>query len=184
MKKLLRRKFLPANHRQEAFLDYHNLQQLSLSVEELIHEFDKLRMRCDVNEKEEQIIAQFLGTLKPEIADVVSLQPYLMYEDVCRLALKVEKQQSKGKSKVTFGHGNINPKPNPVVIDKGKGEQFIKVSTQGGNIRAPRCFKCQGLGHYARECPNQRIVTLWDDSSAPVYDTEEDYENTTTPQCE
>ncbi|GJZ91416.1 putative nucleotidyltransferase, ribonuclease H [Tanacetum coccineum] len=48
MKKLMKAKFLPENHRQEAFLDYHNLSQQNMTVEEVINEFDKLRMRCDV----------------------------------------------------------------------------------------------------------------------------------------
>ncbi|GJZ71232.1 hypothetical protein Tco_0635083 [Tanacetum coccineum] len=42
-------------------------------------------------EKEEHVVTRFLGVLKPEIADTVSLQPYWTYTDVCRLALKVEK---------------------------------------------------------------------------------------------
>ena len=25
---------------------------------------------------------------------------------------------------------------------------------------AKRCFRCQGLGHIASECPNRRVVTL------------------------
>ncbi|GKA93453.1 reverse transcriptase domain-containing protein [Tanacetum coccineum] len=33
--------------------------------------FDKLRMRCDVVEEEEQVVARFLGVLKPEIADII-----------------------------------------------------------------------------------------------------------------
>ncbi|GKA31474.1 reverse transcriptase domain-containing protein [Tanacetum coccineum] len=76
MKKLMKAKFLPENHRQETFLDYHNLSQRNMTVEEVINEFDKLRMRCDVVEEEEQVVARFLGVLKPEIADIVSLQPY------------------------------------------------------------------------------------------------------------
>ncbi|GKA66977.1 hypothetical protein Tco_0766785 [Tanacetum coccineum] len=62
-----------------------------MTVEEVINEFDKLRMRCDVVEEEEQVIARFLGVLKPEIADIVSLQLYSTYTDVCKLAFKVEK---------------------------------------------------------------------------------------------
>nr|GEV64879.1 hypothetical protein [Tanacetum cinerariifolium] len=70
MKKLMKAKFLPENHRQEAFLDYHNLSQQNMTVEEVINEFDKLRMRCDVVEEEEQVVARFLGVLKPKIADI------------------------------------------------------------------------------------------------------------------
>nr|GEW05586.1 hypothetical protein [Tanacetum cinerariifolium] len=53
----------------------------------------KMKKLCDVDEKVEQVISRFLGALQPHIADVVHLQQYLTYEDVCRLALKVEKQQ-------------------------------------------------------------------------------------------
>nr|GEU93731.1 retrovirus-related Pol polyprotein from transposon 297 family [Tanacetum cinerariifolium] len=42
---------------QEAFLEYHNLSQKNMSVEEVINEFDRLRMRCDVVEEEEHVIA-------------------------------------------------------------------------------------------------------------------------------
>nr|GFC68498.1 reverse transcriptase domain-containing protein [Tanacetum cinerariifolium] len=70
-----------------------------MTVEEVINEFDKLRMRCDVVEEEEQVVTWFLGVLKPKIADIVSLQPYWTNTDVCKLALKVEKHinaKSKG----------------------------------------------------------------------------------------
>nr|GEX50051.1 hypothetical protein [Tanacetum cinerariifolium] len=42
----------------------------NMNVEEVINEFDKLRMRCDVVKEEEQVIAWFLEVLKPEIADI------------------------------------------------------------------------------------------------------------------
>lgn len=53
-------------------------------------------MRCDVVEEDEQTTARYLGGLRSEISDVVRLQQYWTYDDVCHLALKVEKQL-KGK---------------------------------------------------------------------------------------
>nr|GEV59163.1 reverse transcriptase domain-containing protein [Tanacetum cinerariifolium] len=50
-------------------------------LHDFIAEFDRLRMRCDVDEEEEQVIARFLGALQPHIADVVHLQQYLTCED-------------------------------------------------------------------------------------------------------
>nr|GEV06976.1 reverse transcriptase domain-containing protein [Tanacetum cinerariifolium] len=62
MKKLLRAKFLPINHRQEAFLEYHNFSQRTSSfIEDFIAEFDQLRMRCAVVEEEEHVIARYMG---------------------------------------------------------------------------------------------------------------------------
>lgn len=90
MRKPLHGKFLSPNFRQEAFLEYHNIAQRSATVEEIMCEFDRLRMRCGVEEEEEQIIVRFLGALKPEIADVVQLQQYWSFIDECLLALKVE----------------------------------------------------------------------------------------------
>ena len=38
------------------------------------------------------MIARYLGGLFVEISDVVQLQTYWTYNDVCKLAMKVEKQ--------------------------------------------------------------------------------------------
>ncbi|PWA82789.1 reverse transcriptase domain-containing protein [Artemisia annua] len=70
MKHLLKAKFLCDNHKQEAFLDDHNFFQRALTIEELVNEFDRLRMRFDATEEEEQVIAQFLGCIRPDISDV------------------------------------------------------------------------------------------------------------------
>ena len=95
MRGKLMAKFLPVHYKQEAFIEYHNFTQKGLTVEQYTNEFELLRMRCDVSEEDEQIIARYLAGLRPEVADVVYLQQYQSYEDVCRLAMKVESQQKR-----------------------------------------------------------------------------------------
>ena len=92
MKRELKRKYLPDHYKQDAFMKFHNFKQRELSVEEYTAKFDHLMIRCDVVEQEEQMIAHYLSGLHVEINDVVQLQPYWTYNDVCKLAIKVEKQ--------------------------------------------------------------------------------------------
>nr|GEV83512.1 ribosomal protein S3, chloroplastic [Tanacetum cinerariifolium] len=40
----------------------------------------------------------------------------------------------------------------------------------GNSSKAPRCYKCQGLGHYSREYPNQKIVSFVEEESEVIYD--------------
>nr|GFA72903.1 hypothetical protein [Tanacetum cinerariifolium] len=100
----------------------------NMTVEEVINEFDKFCMRCDVVEEEEQVGARFLGVLKPEIADIVSLQPYWTYTDVCNTIERVD--------------------------------------------NAPHCYKCGGLGHYARDYPNLKTLAFVPDDAGLIYDTD------------
>ena len=43
--------------------------------------------------------------------------------------------------------------------------------------KSRRCFKCQGLGHMAFECPNRRVVALVEEEEAEKEDVEEDVES-------
>ncbi|GJW31110.1 hypothetical protein Tco_0051142 [Tanacetum coccineum] len=103
----------------------------NMIVKNVINEFDKLRMRCDVVEEEEQVVTRFLGVLKPEIVDIVSLQPYWTYRDVCRLPFKAP----KATTPTTSAAGNIKERVN----------------------NAPRYYKCSGIGHYAHK-PGDELV--------------------------
>ena len=53
-----------------------NLHQKSPSMEEYIKEFEKLMMKYDIQEKEEQTIACFFGGLNYKISQLVQLQQY------------------------------------------------------------------------------------------------------------
>ncbi|GJU40919.1 reverse transcriptase domain-containing protein [Tanacetum coccineum] len=132
MKKLMTAKFLLENHRQEAFLDYHNLSKQNMTMEEVINKFDKLRMRCDVVEEEEQVVARFLGVLKPEIADIFYTPP---------------------------------TRPAPPTAPKSAPKATTPTTSAAGNTRervdnARHCYKCSGLGHYVRDCPNPKTLAF------------------------
>ncbi|GJQ95932.1 transposon ty3-I gag-pol polyprotein [Tanacetum coccineum] len=180
MKKLVKAKFLPENHRQEAFLDYHNLSQQNMTVEEVINEFDKLRMRCDVVKEEEQVVARFLGVLKPEIADIVSLQPYWTYTDVCRLALMVEnilRQRVRVPLVISLVVSPPSIRTAPPTTPKTAPKATTPTTSAAGNTRerfnnVRHCYKCSGLGHYARDCPNPKILAFVTDDADLIYDTD------------
>ncbi|GJW02979.1 RNA-directed DNA polymerase [Tanacetum coccineum] len=150
MKKLMKAKFLPENHRQEAFLDYHNLSQRNMTVEEVINEFDKLRLRCDVAAEEKHVVTWFLGILKPKIADII-----------------------KANSKGTTSRFTPSTRTAPPTAPKAT----TTTTSATGNTREhvnndPRCYKCSGLGHYARDCPNPKTLAFILDDTNPIYDTE------------
>ncbi|KAJ0522028.1 putative nucleotidyltransferase, Ribonuclease H [Helianthus annuus] len=176
MKRLLHKKFLPVNHRQDAFLEYHGLKQGSLSVSDFILEFERLRMRCGADEDEEQVIARFLGSLRTDISEVIQLHPYYCFDDVCRLASKVEKQ-SAARSRYSTprpnqSRGPIVPTPPPTTSTQPTpSAPTQKPPASNPATGAIRCFKCQGLGHRQRNCPNTQTVALLDDS-APIFDDE------------
>ncbi|PWA48206.1 reverse transcriptase domain-containing protein [Artemisia annua] len=174
MQRLLRAKFLPLTFKQDAYLDYQNLRQGSLSVEDLITEFERMRLRCGAEEDEEQVIARFLGVLRPDIADAVSLTQYYSFSDVCRLALRVEQQNTRKNKSAGRFQPSTRTSTQPQFAHKpgpSKTETPTVTSTPLDTSGPLRCFKCQGLGHLKRDCPNKQLVAFVDDVE-PKYDTE------------
>nr|GEW71380.1 transposon Ty3-I Gag-Pol polyprotein [Tanacetum cinerariifolium] len=140
-------------YREDSYVEFHNLKQQTLTVEEFIAEFERVRMRCGVEENEDQTIARFLGSLHTDISDVVYLQQYYSFHDVCRLALKVEKQLStKHKTKTRFGSSSCAPqsatgpvqvltlidKADPLYDTKDEAETKVVYPDRGELLVTPR----------------------------------------------
>nr|GEY20410.1 transposon Ty3-I Gag-Pol polyprotein [Tanacetum cinerariifolium] len=148
-------------------------------IKEFITEFERVRMRCGVEENEEQTIARFLGSLRTDISDVVYLQQNYSFHDVCRSALKVEKQLSV-KQKTTTRFGSFSRAPQlatgPVRVGPIKADPpaLIGVSPTP-TTSSLRCFKCQGIGHLKRYCQNKQVLTLIDEADL-LYDTKDEVE--------
>ena len=119
-------------------------------------------------------MVRYLGGLDEKIAHVVELHPYHTLDELSSLARKVEIQKrSRGKLGPTKPlncpypsqrPAYINPKPNNSSNPKPPPPPTHKTAPQTRPNPAPnafkRCFRCQGLGHIASECPNKRVVTL------------------------
>ncbi|XP_076920042.1 uncharacterized protein LOC143581054 [Bidens hawaiensis] len=135
-------------------------------------------MRCGIEEDEEQTIARFLGALLSDIADVVMLQQYWSFSDVCRLAQRVERQfATKPKPTTRFSSYKPATSSSQYRVDNPKLDStWAPQQPSGpGNI-SNRYYKCHGIGHVRRDCPNKQVVALVDDT-APTYDTEPEHDS-------
>ena len=73
MKSKLKAHFLPPTYVQHCYSQLHNLTQGNMSVEEYTREFEKMVIKCDIEELEEQTMVRYLGGLDPRYSNVVEL---------------------------------------------------------------------------------------------------------------
>ena len=129
-------------------------------------------IRANIEEDRESTMARFINGLNPDIADKVELQHYVEMEDLVHLAVKIEKQlKTRGSMrgnrfseqpawKKTFNQdekSSFKPrgdvaKPStstaPTTSSPGPSAQK-KPETSFQRNRDIKCFKCQGVGHFA-----------------------------------
>ena len=172
LKRKLRKRYVPINHRLSTYKKIADLKQGKMSVGEYVDEFERLALLGDMEEIEEQRMSRFLRGLNFNISSVVEMYPYSDFDTLCSLCLKVEAQ-----SKQRYGSSSAESSK---VRSWGKTESLPKQPSSSSPIGAPsapvapkptnafketslskvRCFKCQGFGHYQNACPNKRVVTL------------------------
>ncbi|XP_074302919.1 uncharacterized protein LOC141637254 [Silene latifolia] len=168
LKKHRMKRFLPRDYEQDNYLKLTSLTQESLSVADYVKEFEKLSIVCDLEEKEELRTVRFIRGLNSSLAQRVGIQNYDGFNDVCRLALKFEKQDKGKKSYARDYSRNSRTYSKPAASTtsskdvrkedpkyKGKGTM---VEIKDASLR--RCFKCQGYGHIGNECPQKQALTI------------------------
>ena len=126
MKKELRKKFLPEGYLQEAFLHLHDFAQRDQTVADYTEEFDHLMLKCGIVEPEEQTIARYLRGLRREIHDMVTLQPFITYHDVFKLATKVEKQLKEKEGRKSMNYGGTRVQSRGYSANRGSSSQPTK----------------------------------------------------------
>lgn len=184
MKRVMRKRFVPSYYYRELHQKLHRLYQGSRSVEEYHKEMEMLMIKANIEEDPEVTMSRFLGGLNREIADVVELQHYVEMEELVNLAMKVERQlKQKNSARSSSNSSNnwrskwskfddnkkglsLGSKDKAEEVDKGKGRS---TSIQRGNSESSskpskhrdiKCFKCQGRGHYASDCPNRKTMFI------------------------
>ena len=82
-----------------------------MSVDEYTREFKKLLIKCDIQEPEEQTIIRYLGGLEPGYSNVVKLQQYSTFSEVCILAHKMEQQEKRNPPRREFSRPQARTAP-------------------------------------------------------------------------
>eukprot|EP00258_Populus_trichocarpa_P031547 XP_024447566.1 uncharacterized protein LOC112325356 [Populus trichocarpa] len=175
------------------------------SVEEYQKELEVAMIRANINKDEEVTMSRFLNGLNRDIANVVELQSYVDLEELVHLAIKVEGQlKRKGNTRSGAYTGSSsgwkmnyrregNASSKPLVTSKvveltsmkkqvSTNDQKLKGEVQSKRNHDIKCFKCQGLGHYASECANHRVMILRDDGEIVFTSEESDCDD--MPQLE
>jgi hypothetical protein len=125
---------------------------------------------------------------------VVTLQPFISYHDVFKLATKVKKQLKEKEVRKTASFFGSRVHNRGYSISRGSSSQLAKPASSavtkpptktanaGPSKLAPKvvqCYRCKGYDHMMSECPNQRVFTIVEESleeeqadfdSPPIFD--------------
>ncbi|KAF8090857.1 hypothetical protein N665_0463s0016 [Sinapis alba] len=178
MRSKLHTRYVPTYYQRDLQKRFRKLSQGTKTVEEYFKEFESLKNNLKTREPEETLMAQFLDGLQDRIARKVERQPYENFNDLLHYAIQAEqhirrKSVSTSRSKTPWTSAGTKG------VDKGKSIEAEnrfkknqsepsksspsdqgKTQTQIQHTHDITCFKCQGKGHYARDCPNKRVMVL------------------------
>ncbi|KAG7564287.1 Reverse transcriptase domain [Arabidopsis suecica] len=194
MKYLLRLRYIPDHYHRDLQKRFRKLSQGTRTVDEYFEEFEKLMNSLEIEESDESLMAQFIDGLQERIQRKVERAKYNGLHELLHLAVQVE-QQIRRKTSLSNRSRNNTPwnTSNNRTLDKGKAvdndSKFKNKSNEAPKTSKPEpgkfpstnqsrsrditCFKCQGRGHMARECPNQRVMIL---TSSGDYESQDEQE--------
>ena len=95
-------RFLPSPYVQDSYAQLYNLTQGSMSIDEYTREFEKLLIKCDIEEPKEQIIIHYLGGLDPKYSNIVELQQFTTFDEVCALLISLNYNERNSLLDMSF----------------------------------------------------------------------------------
>lgn len=194
MKALMRKRFVPSHYYRELYKRLQGLRQGNRSVEDYFQEMEMIMIRANIEEDREATMARFLHGMNREIHDKVEMQHYVEIEDMLHMAIKVEQQIKRG-GRAAHTSGSTSWKssytkkedhPQTSSTTKMKSDQKSestsnnpqgKLNTPTSRNRDIKCFRCQGRGHVASQCPNKRALIMQEDGEIVTEDEDSDTES-------
>ncbi|XP_042009033.1 uncharacterized protein LOC121757575 [Salvia splendens] len=201
---LMRTTFVPKSYFLRLRGEFQDLKQGTKSVMEYYYELLSLMSKVGVEEREEATQDRFIHGLNINLKHKVQVEALrgISLDEVIGFADTFERQskelvssRAKWASSQTGGTGTskwsapgkkvenmANPNTQGRPIAKAlPGTQPIKAIAPMEDKKV-QCFKCKGYGHYARECPNQRVMVIGQDGSVYSEEDEEDGEGVGTKE--
>ncbi|KAF8077406.1 hypothetical protein N665_1039s0001 [Sinapis alba] len=180
LKTIMRRRFVPGHYSREVHQKLRRLTQGSKSVEDYYQEMEILMLKAAVDEDSEATMARFLAGLNRDVQDRLELQEYVDIYELLHKAILIEKQM-KRKLNPRASYGNTRPaygkedkvfvKPKEEAKAPGRNDQGKAPTTRTRDVK---CFKCHGIGHYASECTNKKVMILLENGELISEDEQEE----------
>lgn len=174
MKRIMRKRYVPSSHARDVKFKLQKLTQGSKSVEEYYKELEVLMLQANLEEDEEVTMIRFINGLSNDVRDIVELQEYVDMEELLHKATKVEQQlKRKGLARKSSTNSNSSwrdrmKNEGPSTLSKPATKPQASASSKpleqpSKKSKEVKCFKCQGMGHYAYECASKKTMILKDD---------------------
>ncbi|XP_042488832.1 uncharacterized protein LOC122068982 [Macadamia integrifolia] len=187
MRQLMRKRFLPPNHRQLMYQQLQNCVQGTRTVTEYTNEFLRLQTCCNSKETEDQQVARYINGLRYVVQDRMALQTVWSVDEAQSLALWVERTLSrpstrgsrydmdKGKQPMSESGKTSAPMQRQPVAPEGrvpaKGGEVSRPTLKPTSAPAPskgpygraeplKCYRCGEPGHRSNACPQRRSVNM------------------------
>ncbi|XP_044465404.1 uncharacterized protein LOC123195649 [Mangifera indica] len=195
----MRKIFVPQHYYRELYNQLQRLNQGSYNVEEYHQKMEIAMIRANIKEDREATMTCFLLGLNRDIANLVELHHYIDLEDMVHMATKIEKQlRVKTKAVLTTTSWKSNWKGNKggdVNTNKGRSDQSKnkeiitpkmqpKDDKSKDKSRDIQCFKCLGYRHRVAQCPNAKVMTLYNGEVVSEDESEDDDDLSDMPSLE
>ncbi|XP_047978411.1 uncharacterized protein LOC125220295 [Salvia hispanica] len=192
--RIMKESFVPRSYYLKLRGELQDLRQGSMSVMDYYYELLALMNKIGVNESEETTQDRFIHGLNTSLKHKVQIEALrgITLGEVLSFAETFERQgkevalsKARVASSQTGMGGNKWSTPSKKMesspITQGKAPYKGSPSSSPQVTKSPsstesskvQCFKCKGYGHYARECPNQRVMVIGQDGSVHSEDEED-----------